>query len=54
MRPSTGTTFTGTALGTNVFNSTPNLGQIRVPANSVNAYKASPGWKDYADKIVAQ
>ena len=27
---------------------------IKVPAGSVNTYKAATGWSDYADKIVAQ
>jgi len=27
---------------------------IKVPSASVAAYKAAPGWSDYADKIVAQ
>jgi hypothetical protein len=48
-------------LGNNVFNVSwpnshlplPNLTEIRVPASSVDAYKAAANWSDYADIIVA-
>ena len=41
-------------IGEAVFYGVPNL-QIRVPANSVNAYKtASANWSTWADKIVSQ
>jgi len=41
------------SLGTNAFQNTPANLQIKVPAESVAAYKAAYGWSSYADKIVA-
>jgi uncharacterized repeat protein (TIGR02543 family) len=38
-------------LETGAFASIPSSLQIKVPAASVNAYKAAAGWSDYADKI---
>ncbi len=35
-----------------VFSNT-NINKIYVPAESVEAYKAESGWKDFADKITA-
>lgn len=40
-------------LGTRVFYNTSSNMVIDVPAESVEAYKAAPGWSDYADKIQA-
>lgn len=40
-------------LGQNVFYNMPNNGKIYVPAGSVNTYKTSTKWIDYADRIVA-
>jgi len=39
--------------GINLFETCYNLEAIYVPADSVDAYKAADGWKDYADKIRA-
>jgi uncharacterized repeat protein (TIGR02543 family) len=39
-------------LGTGAFNNTASNLEIKVPAASVNAYKAAAGWSDYADKII--
>ena len=39
-------------LGTGVFKNCP-LTEIKVPASSVDAYKAADGWSEYADIIVA-
>jgi hypothetical protein len=51
MRESSGSS-TGTRLGhTNVFNGTHANLVIRVPVNSVNAYKAAENWSTYASKI---
>jgi hypothetical protein len=38
-------------LGLNVFYNTHASLQIKVPAGSVEAYKAASGWSDYADRI---
>ena len=40
--------------GFNVFNQNHTNLQIKVPAASVNAYKAASGWSEYASRIVAQ
>ena len=40
-------------LGSEVFNSCSKLSTIKVPSESVAAYKAADGWKWYAHKIVA-
>ena len=39
-------------IGTEVFSYNYYLTQINVPASSLEAYKAAPGWSDYADKMV--
>ena len=39
-------------IGTEVFAYNYYLTQINVPASSLEAYKAAPGWSDYADKMV--
>ena len=41
-------------LGYNVFTNTSSDLVIKVPAESLQAYKTAPGWSDYADSIVAQ
>jgi hypothetical protein len=40
-------------MGRTVFNVTHSTMQIKVPAGSVDAYKAADGWSTYADKIFA-
>jgi hypothetical protein len=40
-------------LGTNVFQNNPTAQQIKVPADSVENYKAATNWSTYADKISA-
>ena len=39
-------------IGTEVFAYNYYITQINVPASSLEAYKAAPGWSDYADKMV--
>jgi len=52
LRESTGANFTGTVLGNiNAFNNTAANLSIRVPANSVNAYKTATNWSTHASKI---
>ena len=41
------------SLGSNVFMQTHASLQIKVPAGSVDAYKAAPGWSEHADRISA-
>lgn len=41
------------SMGDHVFGYTVANYKIKVPATSINAYKKASGWKDYADKIVA-
>jgi hypothetical protein len=36
-----------------MFSNCPALTAIKVPASSVDAYKAADGWSEYADIIVA-
>ena len=40
-------------LGNNVFDLATSLAHIYVPANLVDAYKATPGWSDHASIITA-
>ena len=41
------------SFGSGILNGCPALTTIYVPAESVDAYKAADGWKDYASKIKA-
>jgi len=41
------------AIPVNAFTNLPASAQIRVPSESVDAYKAAPGWSVHASKIVA-
>ena len=59
MRTSTGATFSGTQIGNrNVFIQTHENMQIRVPANSLNAYRNAANWSNLngvpVSRIVAQ